>query len=125
MPEGSYTNHVLPRGANSNSTNSTPSTQSVKIVFNDYTVKEDIMNKKTDLKTHLESDPAAFSTIFINNDVSKLTRQENNRLGYKKRSLKRQFPEEEIHIKEGKLYQNGRIIDQFNLSNQVFPISRD
>ena len=63
--------------------------------------------------------------IFIKNDDPPLTRKCNVRLRNKMKELRenegRENPENQYHIKKGKLYRNDEeCIDEFNLSNQLF-----
>ena len=58
--------------------------------------------------------------IYINYDEPYHTRKENNRLRKKKSFLLRAHQNDEIKINKGKLYHNDMIVDQFDLSNQIF-----
>ena len=48
------------------------------------------------------------------------TRKEGNRLRKKKYDLSQTHPDDTFKIEKGKLYQNGTVIDKFDLNNQFF-----
>ena len=61
--------------------------------------------------------------IFIKNDDPPLTRQENDRLRTKMKGLRELDADSEnrYSIKQGKLLKNEEeVVDEFNLSNQLF-----
>ena len=58
--------------------------------------------------------------IFINRDQPYHSRKENNRLRKKKFDLVQQHGKENIKIAKGKLLHNDIVVDQFDLSNQLF-----
>ena len=58
--------------------------------------------------------------VYINYDEPYYTRKENNRLRKKKAILKKDNVQDDIKILKGKLYHNNLMVDQFDLSNQIF-----
>ena len=63
---------------------------------------------------------AAFGAVYVNKDLSYLRRKEEKRLRIKCKERKVQFPETDIHIKNGKLFVGPVIRDQIDYKNQLF-----
>ena len=60
------------------------------------------------------------SKVFINYDEPFHSRKENLRLRKKKYNLQQSHPSDELTISKGKLYHNERVVDQFDITNQLF-----
>ena len=58
--------------------------------------------------------------VYINYDEPYHSRRENNRLRKRKSDLKRMHINDDIKISKGKLYHNEMIVDQFDISHQLF-----
>ena len=58
--------------------------------------------------------------VYVNYDEPYYSRKENNRLRKKKSDLIRNHANDDIKIAKGKLYHNNMVVDQFDLSNQLF-----
>ena len=89
-------------------------THCVKLSFEDSKVVKHILGKAKLLK-NFEA-----AKIYINYDEPYHSRKENNRLRKKKSDLSKTFKDDVIKIEKGKLYHNNMIVDQFDLSNQLF-----
>lgn len=89
-------------------------THSLKIHFSDENDVKEIMSKAKELKTFNRG------KIYINFDEPYYTRKENLRIRKKKYELIDKYKDDEIKILKGKLYHNNSVVDQFNLSNQIF-----
>ena len=81
--------------------------------------------KSNDDVKHIISNAKCLKTfsaakIYINYDEPYYSRRENNRLRKKKSELIRNHTNDEIKIYKGKLYHNNMVVDQFDLSNQLF-----
>ena len=93
-------------------------TQFLKFAVKDMNLKKSIMEKKMSLKALPEGHPLKF--VFIKNDEPVMTRKENERLRYRMRCIRREYPNDQVKIEKGKLYHNNNIVDTFNLDNQIF-----
>ena len=92
-------------------------THAVKLIFKDIETKKKVMKNAMKFKGNEH-----FGTVYIRNNETKLTREENFRLRQKARAL-RAVPENEnvvIKIEKGKLMNNGAIVDKFDITNQIF-----
>ena len=58
--------------------------------------------------------------IYINSDLPKKTRMENSRLRKEKKNLQENNKKSKVSIIKGNLYLENRIVDSFNLENQIF-----
>ena len=89
-------------------------TYSLKMCFKDSTVVKRVIDKAKALKNFKAA------KIFLNFDTPYYSRKEHNRLRKKKTTLMESHVGEDIKVEKGKLYHNGVIVDQFDLSNQLF-----
>ena len=89
-------------------------THSVKLQFTSNDAVKQIMNNAKLLKNFRAA------KVYINYDEPYYSRKENNRLRKKKSDLHKAYAEDVIKILKGKLYHNDMIVDQFDLSNQLF-----
>ena len=89
-------------------------THSVKIQLANAEDVKHVINKAKELKN--------FTTakVYVNYDETYYIRKENNRLRKKRSDLKIDHVNDEIKISKGKLYHNNIVVDQFDLSNQLF-----
>ena len=60
------------------------------------------------------------SGIYINTDRSFLSRKEDQRLYERLKGLRTDYPEKECYIKSRRLYCCGKVLDEFDISNQIF-----
>ena len=98
------------------------SNHSAKIRAKNISTKTEIFKGTAKLKALGETHP--FKRVYLKYDNPPLTRKENDRLHQKMRTLRADEdpanPENTYNIKSGKLHKNGTVIDEFNLSNQLF-----
>ena len=87
---------------------------SVKMQFEDKSYVRTIMEKAKTLKSF------EAAKIYINYDEPYYSRKEHNRLRKEKFNLLASNPEDDIKIQKGKLCHNNLVVDQFDLSNQLF-----
>ena len=98
------------------------SKHSAKIRAKDTATKSEIFKGTAKLKALGNDHP--FKKVYLKYDNPPLTRKENDRLHQKMRTLRAEEdpvnPVNTYNIKSGKLYKNGTMIDEFNLSHQLF-----
>ena len=92
-------------------------THAAKMIFKDIETKTRLMSQAKKLK-----DNEHFSNVYVRNDETKLARKENYRLWQKARELRSDEANVNavIKIEKGKLIHNDIIVDQYNISNQIF-----
>ena len=61
-----------------------------------------------------------FSNVYLSADLPDLTRRENGRLRMAFKQLKDSSSESSVLLRSGKLSIDGRIVDSFNIKNQLF-----
>jgi hypothetical protein len=93
-------------------------TQIIKITVKDMDMKKKIMDNKNKVNDLRDEHPWKY--VYMKNDEPLMTRKENDRIRYRKRCLKREYPHDEFKIEKGKLYHGGVVVDSFNLDNQLF-----
>ena len=81
-------------------------------------------NAKTILSNAKRLKNFTAAKIYINKDEPFFSRKENNRLRKKKADLVTLYGNEAVKSEKGKLYHNGIMVDQFDLSNQIFRYAR-
>ena len=58
--------------------------------------------------------------VHINPDLPKLTRMENKRLRTVRYNTRKENPNASVYIRSGKVIMDGKVIDEFDLKNQLF-----
>ena len=93
---------------------------SAKIVFTDFDSKMGIIKNCKKLGGLDEGHP--FKTVRVRFDDPPLTRKENRRLSDKRYQLAQEAGDsgDVYKLVKGKLMKNDSVIDEFNLSNQIF-----
>ena len=90
-------------------------THAAKLIFKDTKKKQPLIDNAKNLK-----DNEHFGNVFIRNDQTKLARKENFRLREKARELRSVNASAVIKIEKGKILQDSVVVDQYNISNQIF-----
>ena len=58
--------------------------------------------------------------MYVKNDETKISRNENYRLRKKAKALREEFPDDTVKIEKGVLKRNDVQVDKFDLNNQLF-----
>ena len=117
---------VIDPGANRTRNTIDPGTirtrYSARLSFNDSDSRKTILKNAKLLGNCEEND--SIRKVFVRCEDPPLTRKENRRLSDKLKKLKAELEpgdeETKIKLSKGKLYRNQTVIDEFNLSNQIF-----
>ena len=91
-------------------------THSAKVTFLSIDKKKETLANSKSLKEKEEF----FRSVYVKNDETKMSRNENYRLRKKAKALREEFPRDVIKIEKGVLKQNDTQIDKFDLNNQIF-----
>ena len=92
------------------------------ISFTDNSKKAELLTKTKELKTR--TDPQSWlRKVYMRSEQPPLTSKENSRLFAEMKKLREQYEGDEtanIKLEKGKLTFNGTVVDEFNLTNQIF-----
>ena len=90
------------------------------IKFSNADVKNEILRNQRKIR-EIQNITKAFGMLYINKDMSILSRKEDKRLRDEMKSLRSSAaPNDKIYIRGGKLYHNASIVDKVDFGRQLF-----
>ena len=92
----------------------------LKVILQDKDDKFRILNKRSEISKNRSITDVFGSRVFVNQDSSFLVQKEEKRLRSKLESLKQEYSNDNIFIRSGVLYHNGKTVDRVDVSKQLF-----
>ena len=96
------------------------SNRPLRVTFYDTHDKYQVLNSRKKLNDKIKVTDIFGGKIYMNNDRSYLSRKEDKRLRDKLNNLRSLFPSEELILRSGKIFQNNKIVDEYDIKNQLF-----